>query len=410
MRNCHRHLCIGATLCFSAAQSSAFEMKDALLFSWDPVTIKPQMAVTQTFNDNIFYRESGRQTGDLVTTLSPGVAILIGKRVDDYLTLRYTLRDYIYVDRTDLNTMEHSLELESKIDGNRLTLHGTDRLQFLSSPTGTDIKALDVQAGDAPVFIQEANIKRMSLYDNYTLTYKTGERSQIYVSGLLSMTDYEQDVRLLDFTTFAGTGGFGWIASQKSLLFGEAYYGATTTAANLPAPDYPGVTFMGGALGIRGRFTTKLGGVVRAGYETRKFDDGQSIPGSPVASVGITYDFSSKTSSSLNFVRRQDLSVYSGQQAYTANVVSLQASQKIGTSGKWRASAGSTLGMYDYDQSGLNRKISYEVLTANFALAYQPMLWLTAALSYDLSSVIGGEGGITKYDVNRISLHVGVGY
>ena len=74
------------------------------------------------------------------------------------------------------------------------------------------------------------------------------------------------------------------------------------------------------------------------------------------------------------------------------------------------AGAGATLGMYAYDALLGNAKTSQDVVSANFTLAYQPQLWLTAALSYDLSSVVGGEGGIAKYDVNRISLRIAVGY
>ncbi len=409
MRNCGFGVCLCTTLLGSCQNLNAIELSDFLLFSWDPLTLKPQVGLTEVYNDNLFYQAT-HKTSDLTTMISPGLALLVGKRSDDYLNLNYTFNQYFYAERTDLNTTEHLIELSSNLEGERLTLRGMDRIQFLSSPVGTEAKVLDPQAVDRPFIVTEANIDRTTFYDSYTLSYKTTAKTSIYVQGLRSAIDYERGVRLFDLTTYSATAGFGFQVFPKTVLFGEGYYGTTSSEANLPAPKLPGITFMGGAIGVRGSFTPKTTGTLRLGYETREFEDGTTLPGAPVVNLGLTYQYSEKTAVALNYVRRQDVSIYFEQQSYTTDVVSLQATQTLGSKRKWKATVGGYYGLYDFARTSRVPNRNYDVYSAYFSLAYQIQLWLTASLNYDRTSVLGASADVTAYDVNRITLRLSIGY
>ena len=124
----------------------------------------------------------------------------------------------------------------------------------------------------------------------------------------------------------------------------------------------------------------------------------------------MTYQYSSKTALSLNYVRRQDVSIYFEQQPYTLDVISIQATQALGAKGKWKTTLGGYYGFYDYAQTADLPHRNYDVYSAYFNLAYQVQLWLTASLGYDRTSVLEGSAGATAYDVNRITLRLSIGY
>ncbi|MCI0534678.1 MAG: hypothetical protein L0Z50_05570 [Verrucomicrobiales bacterium] len=384
------------------------------------MTLKPQLGLAEVYNDNLF-AQTENKTADLTSVISPGLGVLVGKRSDDYLTLNYTFNQYIYADRTDLNTSEHLLELNANLEGKRIGLRGTDRVQLLSSPLGNE-RLLDVQSPDLSFAAVESNIDRTTFYDSYMLSYRTSEKTSVYGQGVRSRIDYEDRAFLFDITTYSGTGGFGFQAFPKTVLFGEGFYGTTTSEANPAVVERltaggrtvssigQQVTFIGGGLGARGSFTPKLAGLVRAGYEVREIEDGASLPGAPVVNLGLTYQYSPKTVFTVNYVRRQDVSVYFERQSYTSDVISVQANQSLGSKGKWKATGGGYYALYDYSPAEELPHRSYNVYTLYFSLAYQVQQWLTSSLSYERTSVLGGSTDVTAYDANRITLRFSIGY
>lgn len=384
--------------------------EDVLLFSWEPVTIKPQIAVTETFNDNLF-SQRGRSTSDFITTFSPGVNFLLGRKSDNYVTLSYTLNQHLYADRNDLNSMEHLIELNSSIEKKRIGLRGIDRIQLLSSPVGSEVKLLEFENADQPAISVEGNIDRITFYDNYTLSYSISEKTSVYIQGLHSAADYEKGVRLLDYRTLSGTLGFGYRAFAKTQFFGEVYRGYTESEANIAAPAFADLTFIGGALGARGQFTPKITGQVRLGFESREFKTGAGGSDAPVVGLSLNYAYSEKTRLNLNYSRRQDVSVQYGEQSYTADIIGAQFTQAIGGKGKWRATLGGYYGSYDYDDTpGLRQQRSYDLYALNFNLAYQIQVWLSTSLGYSRTSVLTDGPGLLGYDINRVMFRVALGY
>lgn len=402
---------LGALAIFGGlgAETKAVEASDVLLFTWEPLTIKPQFDLRQVYNDN-FASSSTNPQKDFITTITPGVDLLLGKRSGNHLLLAYGLSQHVYADRTDLNSVEHTLNLSTTIDQNRWSLTGTDDLRFLTSPIGTYDILPDTTVGDRPVTGLGQNIDRTTMSDRYRFTYRFTPEVSIYGEIGHSRQDYQRGAPLFDVTTVSGTGGGAYVLSPKLVVFADVYHGVSSSQRNTPGPDFSDLTFVGGALGVRGAFTPKILGSARLGYEAREFEDGTGTMNSPVAAVSLDYRYSPKRNFVLQYVRRQDVSIQFDQQSYTSDHVSLSLQQKIGPGGKWTARLGGYYTAYDYEASAFSRDRSYEVVSMNFNVAYQIQVWLSAALGFDRTSVQAQSAGVSSYDVNRVTLSLSVGY
>ena len=428
--------------CFSVAiaQVGAIEPADVLVFTMDPVMLRPRVALSETYNDNIFSLQNGE--GDFLTTLSPGLNLQVGKSGLNFISLDYTLNENFYANRSDLNAGEHNFGLNTRFFGSKLVVTGTDRVQLLSSPiglvqvfspfpvgpvsppTGGGDTGTAGGGGGAPsstvvgetpgasgsgeaLITEERNVKRTVFFDSYNIGYRLGEKTGAYLQGLHSSTDYERGIQnIFDIDTLQATAGFGYQAFPKTSVFGEIFYGQTTTTPNTDASKIPDLSFVGGSFGVRGNLTEKLSGVVKAGYEIRRFSDNSSAPSAPVANLSLNYRFSNKTSLSLDYARLYDVSIQFAKVSYTANSLTAQLSQAIGSNGKWRASLGGSYSTFEYE-SGSS---PYNRYSANFGLAYQVQVWLTANLGYSFDRISYVSSGSAGYDINRISLSLALGY
>jgi hypothetical protein len=390
-------------------QVAALEPEDVLFFKTGPLTLRPQVGLSEVYNDNIFY-QGQNQVSDFVSVISPGLKLQLGRPEHNFISLGYTLDQLFYAQNPTLDTMQHSVELSDQLQLQRLKLVGTDHFQLLSSPLGGVVEQVIGTNGIATIIGK--NVERTSFDDNYTLSYDLGEKTEIYGRATHSSTDYQQGIALYDIETLTGTFGFGYRAFPKTVFFGELYYGQPTTDPNVAyEPANPRLDFLGGYLGARGNFTEKLSGMVKVGYESREFSDGSSAPSDPVVDLSLTQRFSDKRSVSLTYSRLSNVSIQYSRQNYTADTIGLQFIQIMGSSGKWRATAGATYALYGYQQVGSSSgSLQYDYLRASGGLAYQIQRWLTASLGYDFERVSGDSRAVIDYNVNRVTLRLAIGY
>lgn len=392
-----------------SGKARALDASGVLLFSREPLTIKPQLDIAHVYNDNFSSTATNPQK-DLITTISPGFELLVGRRSANHLVFTYGLSQHVYADRTDLNSVEHTIALATVIDQDRWSLTGADSIRFLTSPIGNYNLVDEIPTGDRPLTGLGQNIQRTTISDRYAFTYRLDQKTAAYAEISHNGQDYERGTPLFDVTTIAGTLGAAYVASPKITISADGYYGVSSSSRNIAGPTFSDLTFAGGTIGARGTFTPKVTGNVRVGYETRAFEDGSGDSAAPVAIVGLNYQYSAKRSFSLNYARRQDVSIQFDQQSYASDSVNLQLSQKIGTSGKWSARLGGYYTLYNYDATLTSPERSYEVYSLNFSVAYQIQLWLNASLGFDRTSILAESAGSSSYDVNRVTLSLSVGY
>jgi hypothetical protein len=406
-----RYLAAGAAGFAGATTAQALEASDVLVFSKGPVSLRPQLEVVEQFTDNVYYNSPtiGR-VSDFITILSPGLRIVAGQDLptENHFVISYTLDDMIYAQESSQNALQHRLGTDSRIKWSRFEVEGNDRVEFLSSALGGGL----TQNSRDP-------IDRLIIVDAYRFDYRIGERTGVYVGARHNSVDYEEGLPLFDSRRLEGTGGFEYLFSKDTRFFGEVYYGETTLTDNSPAAiKPPGTTFVGGFVGARGQFTQKLDGRVKAGYEVSTFSGGNVAAGgsksageAPVVEANLSYKFTDRSKIGLTFSRRQFVSVQFVRSAYTADSVSLAASQILGSAGRLRLDGLISYQALEFEPSLGNftaRSDSNWLFNATASWYFQT--WLSTHLRYSHERYSSDLPAVVDYDVNRITLSLAVGY
>ena len=321
-------LTIAAGLSAAGARTWAVDASDVLVYSIGPVRVRPHLAVSEQYDDNIFYRGSKSPpdpvTGlpllvedDFVSMVSPGVDLQLGHLDGNHIRFSYELNQMFYARHNDQDHRDHLLSLNTRLHGNRVSLEGSDSVQFLSGILGGGFS------------LQQGRVDRTAFLDHYRLGYTLSEKTSVYAEGSYDAIDYKEKTippksTLYDSNTLRGTGGFAFHSTEKIRLFGEGYYGQSAVDPNrMIDTKGPHLDFAGGFLGASGEFTSKLSGSVKAGYETRSFSNSSSSEGSPVVEASLTEKINDKTTLSLSYSRRSAVSVQAASQSYSSDVSAL---------------------------------------------------------------------------------------
>jgi hypothetical protein len=401
-------LVIAAGISAFAFEAKGLQPEDVLVFSRDPILLRPRVAVSETYNDNIFYR-SGRRTDDFITTLSPGLNFQAGRDEANFFSLDYQFSQSFYARNSPLNASEHHIGLANRLEWTRLRIEGRDRIQFLSSLVGGG-EVFREEEGER--FFSDRNIDRIVFFDQYTVSYALTPKTSIYGRGHYNAVDYEQGILLYDLNTLIGTLGFGFQAFPNTGFFGEIYYGQTATTPNFDAPKPPHSRFVGGFAGVRGNFTEKLSGTAKAGFESREFSDGTPTPSAPVMEVALRHQTTPKTDISLSYSRRTGVSVQFARESYVVDAVNLELKQRIGPAEKLMGRFGGTYQLYNYERIGGGFRREDQLFRAYLDLTYNIEEWLRATLGYSFET-FNREAvahADLDYHVNRVTLALIVGY
>src|ERR1041385_6309082 len=96
-------LLLGLLLLSVCYRAAGLEPEDVLFIKAGPLTIRPQVALTETYNDNIFYQAKD-PLQDFITTISPGLRLQLGRPEHNFIALGYTYDQLLYAENSDLNT------------------------------------------------------------------------------------------------------------------------------------------------------------------------------------------------------------------------------------------------------------------------------------------------------------------
>jgi hypothetical protein len=375
----------------------AIQPSDVLAYSVGPLMVRPQLDITETYDSNLFYGPN-HEISDFITAISPGINLYLGKPERNSISFNYQLDRLIYADRSELDGNNHSFTIQTQLQGPHWLLKGQDRIQLFSN-----------RVLGAELHFLQGVIDYDVYYDNYRLTYNLSEKTSVYLDGAYDAVDYAKGTFALDYNNLMATVGFAYAALPKTTFFGEIYYGQTATDSNATnILKFAHSEFVGGFLGAKGDFTAKLSGQVKAGYETREFSDNTIAGGALVVAAALDYTFSEKSSAALNYVRRSNVSVQSGNASYLLDSVNVQIKQGIGSRGKWMATFTGAYDVYDYQGNVFARRTDtvYRVFAG---LDYLVQAWLTAGVGYEFNKY-NSSSGLSAYDVHRITVKLAVGY
>jgi hypothetical protein len=389
-----------AAMVLAAPSTNALDASDVLLFSTGPLTVRPQVAVIERADDNIFFRDKEKD-GDLITMVSPGVDLQLGRQESDYLLSQYRFDQAFFGDHDELNSSQHHFVFQGRMKWALVKVEGVNRIDFLSSVLG----------GSERTF-RENTVDRTTYFHNYTAAYEISPKTQIYGEGQYDAVDYQRGITLYDQNNISGTLGFGYQLFPKVATFGEGYYGQSAVNPNFVTPKPPHSQFYGGFIGARGPFTPRLSGTIKAGYEVREFSDDSPAPASPAFDASLTYNYTDKTAFTMTYSRRTGVSIQFARESYTRDIVSLQVNQQIGVTGKFLGTAGGSYQLTDYERFDLIRNRNDKWFRAYANVSYRIYLWMVASLGYEYERFDTSlqSQGIIDYDVNRVTLRLAVGY
>jgi hypothetical protein len=385
-------------LAFTSAAAAALEPSEMLLIQKGPMALKPQLELTQSFSDNITYREENTDS-DFITTVSPGISVQFGSQTFNYIDFSYFYDRVQYWDHEDLSANQHRANLALRFEKSRFLLEGLDEFKNLSSPLGGGISVGGVE------------IERFVWVDLYKLTYDLSEKTAIYAEALHSRTDYESDFALYDSFTLSGTLGFEYKAFSRTSFFGEAYYGTTKTDKNFASmADYPTARFVGGFIGVRGAFTEDLFGSIKAGYEHRTYSGESDSSGAPVVALSLTERFSDRSILVLTYARSQRESAQFVGSTYVNDLVAADFQQHITADGRLRGNLVASYSSASYESDSAAGERQDHLVNAGLTFTYDIKLWLRAFAGYDFEFLDSSVPAIQDYQVNRVTLGMQLGY
>ena len=379
---------------------SAFEPSELLLIQKGPVALKPQFELTETYDDNVTYREEDKEA-DFKTVFSPGLTFQWGDLTLNYLELTYFYDRVVYIDLADLNADQHRVSFVSHFEKRRFTLEGRDEYQHLVSPLGGGIS------------IGGQSVARDLWDDVYHLGYELSDKTAIYFEPYHSTVNYEEGVNLYDSFTLKGTVGFEYKAFSRTSFFGEIYYGRTKHDVNTELlAQYPTAEYVGSFVGARGNFTEKLTGSVKGGYEYRWYRNDPEDLNAPVFEISLTERFTENTVLNLIYSRRVYESVQFVRSSYTASTVAASLLQNIGADGRLRArlDASYLSTAYEDNPAYIVGEREDQIVNTRLTFTYDIKLWLRAFGSYNFEYLESNEPTVTDYLVNRFTLGLQLGY
>jgi hypothetical protein len=183
---------------------------------------------------------------------------------------------------------------------------------------------------------------------------------------------------------------------------------------------------VGGYLGVRGQFTPKVSGTVKAGYYASDFADGSAGPSGPGVEATVGWQIDSRTYASLSYSRKPSVQLQYARQASVLDWATLQVGRQFGATLKYSVGLRLSFGHNDYDARELTSAEGQmlglpaglqlypakadQYYRAGLDLAYRIRLWLKAALSYEYEARTSNGRGAIDYGVNRVTMSMVLGY
>ena len=474
---------------------AALDAEDVLNYRWGKLTVKPQLDITSVFTDNVFYGNNSVLTGlptipqiiratnavltpngfvyssptngpsgpieqtafspvarpaqqDLLMFISPGARFTYGYSDANHFSLEYTFDKIFYTEHPQYDTDQQTILFNTSLASGHWQLKGSDQMRFLSSFLGGGYFTSTGQ-----------QVNRREWVDDYRFDYEISPKTYAYVAGNHNNQDYDKGLNIYDADTLRGSLGGGYNLSQLVSVFVEGYYGQTAVAPNRDTdPKGPHSQFFGGFVGLKGDFTARITGSVKVGYETRIFPETaaglSTTASSPAVEAKLTYAPSLKTSVSLNYSRRTDVSQQFARQAITFDSVGVTALQSLGTSGRWFLQLAASYAVtetgdlqsqfnirgidsagymvdpqYTIQAGNLYFKETPTVVTGNIGrtdsqislgptLVYQPRTWMQVSLGYQFTHFTtsyrdaryASTHPLIPYDANEVTLRLSLGF
>jgi hypothetical protein len=396
----------------SSVVRAEFDSEKYLAYNLGRLSLRPQLEIAETYDSNIFFTDEDH-IDDFYTSLRPGLRAVLGDLADNFFSFRYMFDASFYMERSDLDNFANLFWHQSRYRFTRLTIQGEDNLSLSRTLLGGTFSYIQRRIG------------RLSLNDNWRADYELSPRTIVGVKVNFGLVDYDEDDleatqrHLYDYMSYGGGVRFGYLPSEKTVLFSEFTANQSIrerNTSNPQIPEAPDLNAYGVSLGAEGDFTPKLTGVVSAGYELRDYADNSDVPNGLIASAQLRWQARPKTSISLGYQHRIEVSRELLNASYTAHRPLLSIVQEVGTHGRWTVNLTAYYEFDDYegeflvDNQLVPRADNLFGVSARANYRWQP--WLVASAGYDFFA-FNTDLPVTPsydYEIHRFSFRVAAGY
>ncbi|MCD6339068.1 MAG: outer membrane beta-barrel protein [Verrucomicrobia bacterium] len=386
--------------------SAALQPEDFFAVSAGPVILRPRVSLSEAFTDNVWYGDGRRipKESDFITAIQPSLEAQLGHAGGLLeVTARYELSSVFYADKDQLNGVDHSLSLQGALSGAKLRLTSANSVNFRSTVSRGYERFLLEEWG------YDTSIDRIYYSFSEKVDYELSSKTSLYGGGRFDGSSYSGwTPYYYDRFAWRAFGGAGWALFPRLKAVGEIDYGVESRSRNWKGSSLPDLSTLGGFIGVDGELTPKIRGRVKVGYETSEFSDGAEGVDSPAVDVGLSYNYSEKTSVTLSYSRRSRASVSSAHTAYLNNYVTLGVQQIVGSSHPVMLNLTARYGVNEYSGSSVYRGRSSTYYGVSLSAGYRLKSWLTAGGGYEFEH----RSGVSwiDYDVNRIFVGMMAGF
>jgi hypothetical protein len=344
--------------------------------NWGNIKVNPYFNLRQEYSTNI-YLSDGDEKSDLITFFSPGVRFyMLSPNAD--IQLDYNADILAYWNHNKNNTIRHLLLFKGDWEmGKHYGLFIQNSLSITDDPaTSEDTKLED------------------RLRNLFNVELKRLDRRTTLGVGFTSIRDDYDNIDRLDRTENFVTLDGSYRVMPRTNLSMRYRYGEINYDQNTPSR---GASYNELTAGVSGRFSPKITGQVRAGYQWREYETGSAFNGGVVYANAV-HQMNPRVKTALSVERGVQESSLAGINYFDYTSVNIDYQHLVAQKHLLKAGAGYQKN--DYSETARTDDIWNLMLGWDYNLQQ----WITLGLVYKLrnrdSSAIDSD-----YTDNRISVY-----
>ena len=362
------------------------EFKDIKGYRIGQASLKAGISTEGRYDSNV-YLTSNNKKSDYISITSPKFLLDLPLGIDErhLVQLMYTADAGAFSDQKDQNYLNQNAAANIKL-----------RLPFGYLNVNNDFKdTVDRAATEftSQVHRKENKAQATLGIEVNKLSYELGYSNFIkrYYDKTYQNIEYNEDV-------VSGIAYYQLLPKTKALLsYDRGFVNYTKDSTRDSVYD----EFMAG---LKGELTSKVVGIVKAGYQTRNYDAaGQRGYNGFVSEAGLIGSLSERTELTLKYVTTIMESSFGNNNYYNANILSAELDQKLMGNFNILLKSGFSRNLYPESDTIYNTKRADSLISEGAALQYKFKDYGKVSLGYDYKELMSNIDA-KAYNDNIVSM------
>ncbi|MFC1709244.1 outer membrane beta-barrel protein [Candidatus Omnitrophota bacterium] len=382
-----------------AASLLVFFILTSYSYAQEGTGFSASLALTQTYDDNIFSRDIDRES-DLITTISPGFE-LAPKLGDHKLSIGYRGDYHYFWNHSSEDSLNHTNDINLELFFSKFRVELDNRFRHFSDAAGQeDVNRIPRTQDHANAkFIFEFN--KLDLTLGYLFQYEN-YRSDRSIGAFLGAPLTYQDLDRLEHTGEVETAWKLW--PKTALLFATRFGGILHRTGGKSDSDYFDIL-----TGIRGEPSAKSTAEFKIGYRNQSYEDSINSFQSLIAFGSLIENLTYRDVLRFDFMRTSYDTIYQGNAYYEVSFFGVQFEHGFTDRFSGNVALSYQLDSYPVETTdiGQTKNRADDIWKAGCSLKHKTPKGFTAELSYEF---LTRDSNFSQYDYknNRLFLSLGV--